>query len=166
MSISLMALDNALVQIEAVLPRLPHAYYRLVLVVGGPATGKTRLLRALADKYPYPLLNVNLEISQLLLEHTVAERPRLVPDLLRQFVKATGSQLVLLDNTELLFYAAIGLAPLAILQSLSRNVTLVAAWRGSYANGQLTYAEPWHAEYRSYRLTPQDAVVVPMQRDQ
>ena len=152
-------LADLLISIDEALPRLHQAYYRLALIVGKPGTSKTELLRALKEKTGYPLINVNLEVSQRLLDYTIAERPRLVPRLLGDVFKEVNSRVVLLDNLELLFDASLKLNPLQILQSLSRNVTLVASWSGAFADSTLTYAEPWHAEYRQYPLGTQDCLV-------
>jgi len=152
-------LENLASQIETTLPQLQRAYYRLALLVGGPSAGKTRLLRLMQGRTHYPFVNVNLELSEKLLDYTKAERPRLVPRLMGETIKSHNSSVVLLDNLEMLFDAQLSLNPLQMLQSMSRNVTLIAAWRGTYASNNLIYAEPWHAEYRHYPLAPQDAAI-------
>ena len=48
--------------------------------------------------------------------------------------------------------------PLKLLQSLSRNRTVVAAWPGNFDGVSLTYAEPGHPEARRYP-TPQAMIV-------
>ena len=48
--------------------------------------------------------------------------------------------------------------PLRLLQSLSRNRTIVAAWPGIFDGASLTYAEPGHPEARRYP-TPQAVIV-------
>ena len=98
--------------------------------------------------------------AQRLLEHPRADRPRLVPQFLGDIVRGAGSQTVLLDNCELLFDATIKLNPLQMLQSLSRNCTLVVGWFGHFSDNTLTYAAPGHPEERSYALSPQDAVII------
>lgn len=152
-------LSELLLSLESTLPTLDRAYYRLALVVGKAGSGKTALLRELNTRTSYPLINVNLEISERLLDYTIAERPRLVPRFLGEIVKEANSRVVLLDNLELLFDATLSLNPLQMLQSLSRNTTLVATWSGTFTNRVLTYAEVGHAEYRRYELSAQDAVV-------
>ena len=39
-----------------------------------------------------------------------------------------------------------------LLQGLSRNKTVVAAWNGSIVDGHMTYAVPDHPEYRRYPI--------------
>ena len=152
-------ISDTLALVGEALPRLHRAYYRLALVVGKAGTGKTRLLQALHKKGGYPLLNVNLGVCERLLEHTIAERPRLAPRFLNEMVKEAQSAIILLDNLELLFDAPLALNPLQLLQSMSRNVTLVVAWSGEYTDGKLIYAEAGHPEYREYSLAAQDAVI-------
>ena len=48
------------------------------------------------------------------------------------------------------FRVMVGLAFLWLLQGLSRNKTIIAAWNGSFVNGYITYAKPDQPEYRRY----------------
>ena len=52
------------------------------------------------------------------------------------------------NNIELLFATELAQDPLKLLQSLSRNRTIVAAWPGNFDGAALTYAEPGHPEAR------------------
>jgi len=65
--------------------------------------------------------------------------------------EATG-ELVLLDNIEILFDVHLKQDPLRLLQGLSRNKTVAAAWNGSIVDGHMTYAVPDHPEYRRYPI--------------
>lgn len=56
----------------------------------------------------------------------------------------------LLDNIEIIFDPVLRQDPLALLQGLSRQRVVVAAWPGAVADGWLTYAEPSHPEHRRY----------------
>lgn len=126
-------------------------YHRLVLVVG-EAGANSNALAAARERLGTPLLNVGLELSRQLLELSVRERPLQVRTLLEQCVQALGppSDVVLLDRIELLFAPDLRQDPLRLLQGLSRNRTVVAAWTGTLAAGTLRYAEPPHPEYRPY----------------
>ena len=68
--------------------------------------------------------------------------------------------LVLLDNIEILFDAALKQDPLRLLQGVSRNRTIVAAWNGTLENRYLTYASPEHPEHRRYSRDARGDVVV------
>ncbi|MEZ4614373.1 MAG: BREX-3 system P-loop-containing protein BrxF [Caldilineaceae bacterium] len=126
-------------------------YHRLVLLVGASGTGKTSVLRAIAEELDIPVINVNLALSAGLLELTAKQRTLHLPELLNNTV-AEGQSPVVLDNIEILFDTALQQDPLRLLQGLSRNRTVLASWNGSLHKGKLLYAEPGHPEYRSYEI--------------
>lgn len=138
---------------EAVAEQIGHAeslYHRLVLVVGADGSGKTSALRAVAECIDAPLVNVGLELSRRLLDLTERQRRIRAPELLGRIVTETASDIVLLDNVELLFDVALHQNPLGLLQRLSRRRTVVATWNGSMEDGHIVYAGPGHPEYRRY----------------
>jgi hypothetical protein len=64
----------------------------------------------------------------------------------------------MLDNIEMLFHPDLHQDPLRLLQSLSRNRTIIAAWRGRCSERALIYAAPEHPEYR--RFDDPDALLI------
>ena len=127
-----------------------NLYHRLILVVGGTDKGKTRALRNIEEHTGAPLINVNLELSQRLLELTERQRPLRVRVLLDRIVAEPDCEIVVLDNTEILFDVTLQQDPLRLLQEVSRSRTVVVAWNGSIEGGHLHYAVPGHPEHRSY----------------
>ena len=127
-------------------------YYRLMLVVAPAGAGKTTALQDVQDRTGAPLLNVNLELSRQMLDLTARQRTLQVPRLFREIVGNGDDEMILLDNTEVIFDVELKQDPLRLLQGLSRNKTVVAAWNGSIIDGFLTYAEPAHPEYRRYPM--------------
>lgn len=134
-------------------------YHRLVLLVGESGSGKTNVLRDIAEELGAPVINVNLALSGELLELTTKQRSLRLPGILNQVADQIQSPIVL-DNLEILFDKDLQQDPLRLLQSISRNRTLVASWNGSISSGRLLYAEPGHPEYRSYDTV--DALIVSM----
>ena len=128
----------------------PASYHRLILVVGPAGSGKTPVLRAVADGTGHPYITVNLDLSQCLLDVPERRRPLRALEVFSDIVRKADSAVVLLDNTELLFDASLKLEPLHCLQRISRQKTVVAAWNGALQNGRLVYAVPGHLEYRQY----------------
>ncbi len=127
-------------------------YHRLLLVVGLTGGGKTTAFRNVGERLELPMINVNLELSCGMLELTERQRALKLPELLRKTVNATNGDAVLLDNIEILFDISLRQDPLQLLQQLSRNTTVIAAWNGSITNDHITYAEPDHPEYRRYTV--------------
>lgn len=125
-------------------------YHRLVMLVAPAGAGKTAALRAVHERTAAPLVNVNLELSRQMLDLTFRQRTLQLPRLLSNIVGASAAEVALLDNIEILFDITLKQDPLRLLQGLSRNRTVVAAWNGSIEGDHLVYAAPGHPEYRRY----------------
>ncbi|MER9225803.1 BREX-3 system P-loop-containing protein BrxF [Mesorhizobium sp. M0664] len=145
-------------QIQDVLPKTSDTYYKLILTVGPARAGKTAAISELAATHKWPRVNVNLSLAERLLALTHRQRAVRAAGILDDIVSAKNSSVVLLDNIELLFATELAQDPLKLLQSLSRNRTIVAAWPGDFEGANLTYAAPGHPEARRY-LTPQAVIV-------
>ena len=66
-----------------------------------------------------------------MLELTERQRALQLPRLLREIVGNGGDEMILLDNIEVIFDVDLKQDPLRLLQGLSRNKTVVAAWNGT-----------------------------------
>ena len=107
-------------------------------------------LQEVAARTGVLVINVNLELSQRMLELTERQRSRRVPRLLEEITGQADRELIMLDNLEILFNVALKLDPLRLLQGLARHRTVVAAWNGAIEGDYMTYAIPGHSEYRRY----------------
>src|SRR5918996_375483 len=125
-------------------------YHRLILVVAPSGAGKTKALQEIAKQTGFRYINVNLELSRQLLDLTERQQALQVSRVLSDIVGKDDEQVVLLDNTEVLFDVSLKQDPLRCLQGLSRHNTVVAAWNGTIEHGYLIYAAPDHPEYRRY----------------
>ena len=139
-------------QLVEVLDRVKELYHRLILVVAPAGGGKTAVMRKLVSLTSMPLINVNLELSRRLLDLTERQRALETRRLLEKIMDEVEGDLVLLDNIEILFDIRLKQDPLRLLQGLSRNKTVVAAWNGLIVDGHLTYATPDNPEYRRYPI--------------
>lgn len=138
---------------EAIAARIREAsalYHRLVLVVGATGAGTSEALAAVCTRTGQPVVNVGLELSRRMLECAAEQRPRQVRPLLEEIIAEAAGDVVLLDNTEVLFDTSLQQDPLRLLQGASRNKTVVAAWTGELRDGTLRYAVPGHPEHRQY----------------
>src|SRR6266849_1014080 len=122
-------------QVMLQLEQAAGLYYRLMLMVAPRGAGKTVALQEVAARTGALAINVNLALSQRMLEEITGQ---------------TDRELVVLDNLEMLFEVALKLDPLRLLQGLARQRTVVAAWNGSIEGDYMTYAVPGHPEYRRY----------------
>lgn len=153
------ALQSAVDAVLQLLQSAEATYYRLILLVGKPGTGKTAVLQSVAEKLNTSVINTSLELSARLLELTSRQRALRLPEIFAEAVVFENKAAVL-DNTEILFDRSLQQDPLRLLQGLSRNHQVIAAWSGALEDGKLIYAEPGHAEYRQYPV--RDFFVVDM----
>jgi hypothetical protein len=127
-------------------------YHRLVMLVAPAGAGKTAALQDVHERTMAPLVNVNLELSRRMLDLTERQRALQLPRLLAEIVGASAAEVILLDNVEVLFDVSLKQDPLRLLQGLSRNKTVVAAWSGTIDGEHMVYATPDHPEYKRYPL--------------
>jgi hypothetical protein len=139
-------------QIMRKIKQAAELYHRLMLVVAPAGAGKTTALLDIQDRTGTPLVNVNLELSRRMLDLTERQRTLQLPRLFQDLAGKSEGETILLDNIEILFDVHLKQDPLRLLQGLSRNKTVVAAWNGSLVDGHLTYAVPDHPEYRRYPI--------------
>lgn len=130
--------------------QLDPMYYRLVILVAPTGGGKTSALKEVRNRTGAPLINVNLELSRGMLSLTERQQRLQLSKLLSDIVFAFSTDLVLLDNTEMLFDTALKQNPMQLLKRLSRNRRVVVAWNGYVESGNLIYAKPDHPEYGSF----------------
>jgi ABC-type polar amino acid transport system ATPase subunit len=115
-----------------------NQYNRLVIIVGPPGSGKSRLLRQLEDS---EFINLSQELAKALLPKPQEDRALYVNEALWDIVSLRSKQVLALDNIELLFHPELRTNPLGAFERLSRNRTLVVAWTGSYDGRQLSWAD-------------------------
>lgn len=127
-------------------------YHRLVILVAPAGAGKTAVLQDAHERTAAPLINVNLELARCMLDLTSRQRALQLPRLLAEIVDAPAADAVLLDNIEALFDVSLKHDPLRLLQGISRNKTVVAAWSGSIDGAYMVYATPEHPEYKRYPI--------------
>jgi len=137
-------------------------YYRLVLLVGPAESGKTTVLNTVAEELGKDIININLELSERLLEMTSRKRTLKVSGMFDEIL-SNDNQIVILDNIEILFDVELKQDPLSLLQKSSRNRTIIASWSGKVKNKKLIYAEPGHPEYRTYNTN--DFLIVAMDKN-
>ncbi len=126
-------------------------YHRLILLVGPPRSGKTTFLSELAVQYSYPMINTNLHISESLLEYTSKQRALKIDKLIEEHLQKYQSEILILDNIEVLFSPELQQDPLRLLLHLARNRTIIAAWPGEFTGDSLMYAKPSHPEFKRYQ---------------
>jgi len=125
-------------------------FYRLLLIVGASGSDGETLIGNISEETGAPVVNINLEVSRLLLELPEKQRPLNVSKILDSIIKSNKKNTLIFKNIELLFDAALETDPMRLFKTIARNKTLIVAWNGLIKDEFLTYAEPSHPEYREY----------------
>ncbi len=129
---------------------------KLILLVGD--SGKTQLLRALAQRMNAVQFNVGVKLGQRLAATPISDRGFATNELLRELTDSVpGDAPLLLDNLEVLFEPSLKINPLNVIKRLAHSRRVVAAWPGEMRNDRLIYAGMGHPEHRDYS---RDGVVV------
>ena len=149
-------------QIIKKIDEITDLYHRLIFLVAPSGFGKTTALQNIQEQINAPLINLNLELSKRMLDLTMRQRVLQLQSLLLDIVKESSSEVVLLDNIEILFDVALKQDPLRLLQSLSRSKTIIVAWNGLVEKENLVYASSEHQEYRRYPTT--DLIILSLEK--
>jgi len=128
-------------------------YHRVVFLGGLSSDGRSEVLASLAGKHNWPVVNLGLAFSQQLLDVPRRHRATTAPQILADLLDRDSGDVVFLDHIELLFTPELAQDPVRLLQSLSRNRTLVVSWPGVRDGTTLIYAYPGHPEYFKQPVT-------------
>lgn len=138
-------------ELERVVGETNNLNSKLVLLVGSPRSGKSKLLNTLAKKWDAKVLRIGTDLGRLLVSIPITRRQLLASELLGELANDTASNGILfLDNIELLFDRTLKLDPLSLLKRHAHARRVVAVWPGELHAERLTYATTGHPEYQDY----------------
>ena len=141
-------------KLDSLLEDVSKLNSKLILLIGLPGSGKSRLLDQLSQRRRARVLNVGLSLGRELLTQPVAQRSLKAVQCLKNLAEEFERKgLLLMDNLELLFDRSLHLDPLDLLKRQAHNGrVVVAVWPGERQDGQLAYASTGHPEHRSFDL--------------
>lgn len=106
----------------------------------------------------YPLLSLNLLVSEVMKDVHDSRRTFKTIDLVNELILDMDSEIVCIDNFEVLFEPTLKVNPFELFMNLSKNKTLVIAWRGTISENNFMYAESGHPEY--LKFPTKDALII------
>jgi hypothetical protein len=130
-----------------IVSNMNELYYRLLLLVDMDNDHEA-LAKKLSRMMETRTINLNYELSKELMRQTTRQRKLYLSKSLSKIVPNDNT--VILDHIEILFDIELQYDPIRLLESISRNRTVIAFWSGQIKEGRLIYAEQGHPEYRSY----------------
>lgn len=145
--------DPMLAKLDRLVDEIAALHSKLVLLIGPPGCGKTKLLGQLAESRAAKVMNVGAELGARLAALPQRQRVLQANVSMRELADGYASgDLLLLDNIELLFDQSLKLDPLDLLKRHAHTRRVVAVWPGQFRVGRLSYAEIGHPEYQDYGL--------------
>lgn len=137
--------------LEKLVSEVSALHSKLILLIGGPQSGKSALLDALGSKRDLIPLRVGAELGSKLAAFPQRRRQLQTTSILRELAdQHAKDNLLLIDNIELLFDRSLQLDPLDLLKQHARVRRVVAVWPGQMNEGRLTYATTGHPEHQDY----------------
>lgn len=105
------------------------------------------------EKVDSSVLNINQELSGLLVSISRKERARSIKGLLDDLILTISDDLICLTGLEILFDRSLAVEPLRLLNSCAGDKTLLISWPGEVTANELSYGIPSHPEYRTYKAS-------------
>ena len=136
-------------RLDKEIPYLKNKYNK-ILYLYEYKKGDTLKYYSEVNKLPY--INVNLYLSEKLMDVKPNRRPYKVVDLMNS-LGDNDDDIICIDYFEILFEPSLKLQPIDILKNLSRRKTVLVAWRYELKDGYLVYAQPGHPEYKKELIT-------------
>lgn len=118
-----------------------HKYYKMVIIIGLPDTGKTKTITKFKEHIKAQYVNLNLVLSEKLLNFSSSEQQHKVEEILHKIIESSQNKTLLFDNTEILFDPNLNLNVLNLFKTISKHQTCIVSWTGSYSDGKLRYSD-------------------------
>jgi len=113
---------------------------KLVLIVGQPGSGKSKIMRELSMMRGWKYVDCRELITDDILEMIPKVRAQEAPHIISKILASYNAEVILLDDIQILFIPVLKLEPVELLRQLSRKFSLVVAWPGEFEAGKLISA--------------------------
>ena len=133
--------------IQTKLEALKDAPHKLLLIVGQPGTGKSKLIHQYSDETGYPILDLNPIFGEEVPEGSDSQY---IQNFLDQFLSTYKPEVLLLDNKRVLYSKNSKIDLLSFLKEISKTKTVIATWNGMIQDGNLIHIRSKVDEDLSY----------------
>ena len=144
-----------------------NEYSRLEQIARGYSADRGSVVIACADKDFMKVLfsdwewfNLGLIVSQRLLSLDKDMRKHAVADMVKEVIRNTRSDRVVVDNIDLLFSPEYSLDVIKLFIMAADNKNLVILWEGTFKDGLVTYSEPGFKDYHVYEINNYNAYCI------
>ena len=122
--------------IQNKLGALENAEHKLLLIVGQPGTGKSKLIHQYSEDTGTPILDLNPIFGEEVPEGSDSQY---IKDFMKQFLATYKPEVLLLDNKRVLYSKNSQIDLLEFLKEIATTKTVVATWNGMVEDGNLVH---------------------------
>ncbi len=127
---------------------LGHAKHKLLLIIGAPGSGKSKIIREYSQETGIPIIDldnifINTPSDQLMNE-------------MKNFLSTYHQKVLLLDNKKILYAKNSTIDLLAFLKEISETIPVIATWNGKIEDGQVFHFRKDSPEDLIYSVDKED----------
>lgn len=114
---------------------------KLILIIGGPGSGKSKLIHDYSNETGIPILNLDQIFKDDCSE---------IITVMNDFIDNYDKEVLLLDNKRVLYAKDSNIDVLTFLKELAKKIIVVATWNGTIADNKLIHIRsklPANLEY-------------------
>lgn len=119
-------MDQLLKEIEAA----KNGEAKLLLIIGNPGSGKSKLINEYSTETGTPILN---------LDNIFKDNSNDLVKIMNDFLETYDKDVLLLDNKRVLYAKDSNIDMLAFLKELTKKVIVVATWNGTIEDNKLIH---------------------------
>lgn len=120
---------------------------KLLLIIGSPGSGKSKLIHEYSDNCGIPILN---------LDNIFKDNSTDLVKVMDDFLLTYDKDILLLDNKRILYAKDSNIDMLAFLKALAKKVVVVATWNGKIEDNKLIHIRSKSPTDLTYSLINED----------
>ena len=127
---------------------LEDAKHKLLLIIGQPGSGKSKLVRNYSQETGIPIVNLDTIFANTPSEQLMHE--------MKNFLSTYHQKDLILDNKKILYAKNSQIDLLAFLKEISEDIIVVATWNGKIEDGQVFHFRENAPEDLIYSVDSED----------
>ncbi|GAB6615158.1 hypothetical protein ABE55_07705 [Bacillus thuringiensis] len=124
-------------------------HFKLIVISGRFKTGKTSLMKRIANDFNYMYLNLNLIMSKRLLQIKEEAYVTQSQDIIKGIFDEIDDKILFVDNIELLFSKEVAsLNPVEVFKNLARDKVIILSLPGRVKGDRIEYSTIDRNDYK------------------